>query len=126
MNTNDFYSQILGLKKPWVIETVDVDMDGQQVDIFVSYSSSSAPCQCGDECKIHDRSKVRQWRHLDTCQLITYIHCSLPRTKCHNCKVKTLQAPWAQPHGRFTALFEAAVINWLQGKEVWLNGALRM
>ena len=113
MNTNDFYSQLLGVLSPWSIDGVTPDMDSKRVDIQISYSDSQANCQCGKACPIHDRTNIRQWRHLDTCQLMTYIHCRLPRTKCADCKVKTLQAPWSQAHGRFTALFEVLVIEWL-------------
>ncbi len=113
MNTDHFYAQILGISAPWIIKDVDVNMDNQRVDIYITYDSNKANCQCGKQCLIHDRAKSRTWRHLDTCQLITYIHCSLPRTKCDTCKVKTHQPPWAQPSGRFTMLFEELVINWL-------------
>lgn len=113
MHTNDFYSQLLGIFSPWNIDDVTLDMDNKRVDIQISYSGSKASCQCDKDCPVHDRTNVRQWRHLDTCQLMTYIHCRLPRTKCDECKVKTLQAPWSLPHGRFTALFEALVIEWL-------------
>ena len=113
MNTNDFYSQLLGIVAPWSIGEVKLDIENKRVDIDISYSGSSASCQCGKVCRIHDRTNVRQWRHLDTCQLMTYIHCRLPRTKCDDCKVKTFQPAWSQPHGRFTALFETLVIEWL-------------
>ena len=113
MNTNDFYGQLLGINTPWIIENVELDMDEKRVDISINYSSKTAHCECGKECKIHDRSNSRTWRHLDTCQMMTYIHCALPRTKCDECKVKTFSAPWSEPHGRFTALFEALVIDWI-------------
>jgi transposase len=113
MNTNNFYGQLLGIEEPWLIENVELDMDEKRVDISVKYSAKTARCQCGKECKIHDRSDSRTWRHLDTCQMMTYIHCAVPRTKCDDCKVKTISAPWSSPHGRFTVLFEAMVIDWL-------------
>ena len=73
MNTNDFYSQLLGIVAPWSIGEVKLDIENKRVDIDISYSGSSASCQCGKVCRIHDRTNVRQWRHLDTCQLMTYI-----------------------------------------------------
>ncbi|MBU0710988.1 transposase family protein, partial [bacterium] len=33
-------------------------------------------------CKVHDRRKERVWRHLDTCQMKTFIHSHIPRVKC--------------------------------------------
>ena len=67
MNTNDFYSQLLGIVTPWSIDDVKLDIENKRVDINISYPGSKASCQCGKVCRIHGRTNVRQWRHLDTC-----------------------------------------------------------
>ncbi len=45
----DLYRQVLGLDKPWTVERVDLDVGGQQVDIWLEHESGtvwSCP-QCG-------------------------------------------------------------------------------
>jgi transposase len=54
---------------------------------------------------------TRKWRHLDFFQYETYIYAPLPRTKCSQCGVKTVDVPWANPQSGFTLLFEAWVIE---------------
>lgn len=116
MNDKELYRQILGVVSPWEITRIDLDMDKQQVDIYLEYPllSEGACPKCGKICKIHDRREERIWRHLDTCQLRTFIHCKTPRIKCEDHKTLTLDVPWAAEMGRFTKLFERLAIDMLQ------------
>jgi transposase len=61
---------------------------------------------------IDDREE-RVWRHLDTMQFTTHLHCRVPRVRCSEHGVKTLNAPWASKNSRFTLLFEAFAIKLL-------------
>ena len=73
------------------------------------------PCpECGAACKLHDHQPERQWRHLDTCQYRTILHAEPPRSECGEHGVRVAKLPWAEPSGRFTALFEALAISWLK------------
>ena len=116
MNDKELYRQILGVVSPWEITRIDLNMDKQQVDIYLEYPSlSEGPCpKCGKSSKVHDRREERIWRHLDTCQLRTFIHCKTPRIKCEDHKTLTLDVPWAAEMGRFTKLFERLAIDMLQ------------
>lgn len=76
---------------------------------------------CGGQASIYDHQK-RRWRHLDTCQLQTIIECEIPRASCDQHGVTQLPVPWAEKNSRFTALFEALVINWL--KEASISGVV--
>ncbi|MBW6504053.1 transposase family protein, partial [bacterium] len=86
------------------------------------------PCpECGAMCALHDHQPERQWRHLDTCQYKTILHAAPPRSNCPEHGARVVKLPWAEPGGRFTALFEALAISWLKAasqKEV--AGLLRM
>lgn len=113
MDTQQFYQQLLGLEAPWEVINVDLKLEDQRVDIEMLYNSKSVTCRCNKQCGIYDHSPRRSWRHLDTCQLVTYIHCRVPRSSCKTCKVKMIETPWAEPHGHFTALFEQCAIDWL-------------
>lgn len=68
---------------------------------------------CGRSCPGYDR-RPRRWRHLDTCQYQTILSCDVPRIECPEHGVLQVQVPWADEGSRFTALFEALVISWLQ------------
>jgi transposase len=57
----------------------------------------------------------RQWRHLDTMQFQTILHCRIPRVKCTDHGVKSIEVPWAEKNSRFTALFERLAMDVLLG-----------
>jgi len=60
---------------------------------------------------MHVNEKVtRRWRHLDTCHLRTIIEAQVPRVRCREHGTQMVQVPWAEPWGRFTALFERVAI----------------
>ena len=115
MEIEAHYGQLLGIKSPWEISRVDLDIEVQQVDIDIEYTSETGQCpECGIQCKKHDDRKKRSWRHLDTMQFSTLLHCHLPRVRCKEHGVKTVNAPWAGKNSRFTLLFESFAIRVLK------------
>jgi transposase len=66
---------------------------------------------CGGWTTLYDHVPVRRWRHLDTCQMLTIIECSVPRVKCDKDGIQQPKVPWADPHSRFTQLFEMRSID---------------
>jgi len=101
MDIEEHDSQLLGVHSPWDIYKVDLKMAEQRVDIMIDYSDSEGPCpECGAPCLKHDDRKERIWRHLDTMQFATHLHCQLPRVSCSVHGVKTVQPPWAGKHSR--------------------------
>jgi len=115
MDIEEHYSQLLGVNSPWDIHSVDLNMTEQRVDIVIEYTDIEGPCpECGALCPKHDDRKARTWRHLDTMQFATHLHCQVPRVRCKKHGVKTVQPPWAGKHSRFTLLFEAFAIRVLQ------------
>jgi transposase len=110
--TEEHYSKLLGLAPPWVVTRVKLNVEALRVDIFVEYGHTSGTCSdCGTDCRVYDRSPGRVWRHLDTMQFETFLHCDPPRTECARHGVKTMPLPWAGKHSRFTQLFEAFAIE---------------
>jgi transposase len=116
MQDRQLYQQILGIMSPWQVERVELALEEGEVRVFLEHDPRAAWCcpECGRECPLHDHQPQRVWRHLDTCQYRTLLHASLPRTQCAEHGVKVVRVPWAEPHGRFTALFEALAIDWLK------------
>ena len=113
MRDIELYQQILGLKSPWKVERVELSIADKRVDIHLTHKSEanwSCPT-CGKTMPLYDHSAERSWRHLDTCQVQTLLHASVPRVECTEHGVGQVSVPWALPHGRFTAMFEALIID---------------
>lgn len=117
MNDRKLYEQILGIAAPWHVEEVELKLEIGQVLIRVEGSSASEVCpECGERSPRYDKSE-RRWRHLDTCQYQTILMATVPRVKCNEHGVRQVRVPWSEERSRFTALFEALVIDWLRATE---------
>lgn len=109
------YHQLLGLPDTWSVEGVELSLDTPKVEIRIHYTGSGIKCpQCGSLGTVHDRSPEQRWRHLDTMQFETMIVARVPRCRCKDCGVKTIEVPWAVRHSRFTLMFEEVAILVLQ------------
>lgn len=115
MQDRQLYQQILGIVSPWFVSDVELDVESGEVHVYLEHRKGAAwSCvECGKECPLHDHQAERSWRHLDTCQFRTILHAELPRTSCEEHGVRVVEIAWAEPYGRFTALFERLVIDWL-------------
>lgn len=117
MNDKKLYEQILGITTPWHVEGVELQLERGQILIAVEGSSAVEVCpECGQRAPRHDRVEKR-WRHLDTCQYQTVLIAKVPRVRCDQHGVRQVKVPWSEERSRFTALFEALVIDWLQASE---------
>ena len=110
------YSLLLGLDDAWQVIDVDLRLEEQKVEIVLEAVSGHTHCcpECGSQRPLKDHAPERIWRHLDTMQFETVLKARLPRTECSDCGVKTIRIPWADPHGRFTLMFEAFAIRVLE------------
>ena len=116
MQDKELYQQVLGLTAPWSIQRVELNMAEQRVDIHVEHDPAAKWCcpECERSLSCYDHAEERTWRHLDTCQLQTHLHARIPRVKCPEHGVLRVSVPWAEPHSRFTMLFERLIIDVLQ------------
>jgi transposase len=115
MRDRELYAQILGIQSPWEVTDVKLDMARAEVRVYlVNRSRKRMPCpECEEPSPGYD-TQERQWRHLDTCQMQTLLIAHVPRVECRQHGVRQVKVPWAEERSRFTALFEAVVIDWLQ------------
>lgn len=116
MRDKDLYQQILGIRAPWRVSEVELDLAGGEVTVHVDREPDAGPLtcpECGRPCPGYDR-RPRRWRHLDTCQFRTILAADLPRVECPEHGARQIAVPWAEPGSGFTALFEALVIDWLR------------
>ncbi len=117
MNTlSEHYGLLLGLDRSWRVVDVDLTLEEKRVQIQIEHVPGAAVCcpTCSLQRPLKDHAPQRSWRHLDTMQFETILTARVPRTECPDCEVKTVEVPWAEPHGRFTLMFEAFAIRLLQ------------
>jgi len=107
MKDTSFYEQILGLKEPWEVQSVELKLDEKRVEVTLSYREGTlwACPESQERLPCHDHVE-RKWRHLDTCGFETLLKCRIPRLRLPDGKVWTVPVPWAEKHSRFTLLFE--------------------
>jgi len=115
MRDKDLYAQILGIKNPWQVSKVELALTEGEVTVHVEQEKGSKQCfpTCGKASPGYD-TRVRRWRHLDTCQYKTILEAVVPRVECKEHGVVTTAVPWAEPGSGFTVMFEALVIDWLK------------
>jgi transposase len=123
MRDTELYRHLLGLETPWTVSRVELDAKTQRVDVFAEHPRGTRwPCpECEEGAAmlaIHDHAPERSWRHLDSCQFMTYLHARPPRVNCPKHGVKQVRLPWADPKARFTALFERFAIDVLLETDV--------
>ena len=118
MRDKDLYSKILGIESPWSVTEVDLSLEQGEILVHIINWEKRPPCpECGKPCRGYD-SRSRRWRHLDTCQYRTVLVAQVPRIECPDHGVLQIGVPWSEEGSRFTALFEALVIAWLQEASV--------
>lgn len=107
------YGMLLGIKSPWEVSDVKLDMMGRRVEIGLEWKAGNAVVcpECGRQCAIADHAPERKWRHLDTMQFETLIRARVPRSRCQEHGVKTIAVPWAEPGSRFTLFFEGFALE---------------
>ncbi len=120
MDSVELYRQLPGLMPPWTVERVELDMARQHVEVYVGHAAGQrfACSECGLELGVYDHLASRDWRHLDSCQFLTYLHARPPRVSCPQHGVRQVNLPWAQAGSRFTSMFEALAIDVLQAANV--------
>lgn len=113
------YGQLIGLRPPWQVSQVEVSHADQEVQIFVVRAARPRlRCpECDRPCGGYD-TRERRWRHLDTMQYRTFVIAEVPRVQCERHGIRQVAVPWSDPGSRFTALFEALVIDWLREANV--------
>ena len=113
------WAQLIGVQSPWEVREVELSHPDQEVRIHVVRGPRPRlRCpECDRVCGGYD-TRERRWRHLDTMQYRTILIAQVPRVRCGEHGVQQVAVPWSDPRSRFTALFEALVIDWLREANV--------
>lgn len=126
MRDAELYRHLLGLAEPWGVERVELNVSEQRVDVWARHTDGhrfGCP-ECDVALAVYDHAEERVWRHLDSCQFMTYLHARAPRVNCPEHGVRQARLPWAQARSRFTSLFERLAIDVLLATDV--TGATRI
>jgi len=116
MKDTTLYEQLLGLKSPWSVKSVDLSLAEQRIVVVVVLKRGQVWGDPTDKTKrahIHSWHE-RQWRHLDTCQFETVIKARVPQLKYSDGTVEELSIPWSERYSRVTTLMAGFVIQLLQ------------
>lgn len=113
MDDKVLFAKILKLRPPWFIEKVIVDEKEERIDIYVSHEPNiRVRCpECDKFYATYDHAPERIFRHLDTCQMQTYIHIRLPRVNCPEHGVKQIDSEFGENGSQMTYAFESFVIR---------------
>src|ERR1700748_2727958 len=102
MNETELFSSALGVKPPWKVVDVKIDLGAQRVDIDLECEQSVwADSETRARLHVHGYEE-RSWRHLDTMQFETMIHAKIPRLKYPDGHTELAPVAWAEPHRRHT------------------------
>jgi transposase len=116
MDDKALYTKILGIKPPWFIAKVAVKEKQNRIDIWVDHEADirvRSPA-CGKYSGFYDHSPERVYRHLDTCQMSTFIHVRLPRVNCPAHGVKRIDSEFGANGSNMTFAFESFIIRVVQ------------
>lgn len=113
MDEKAFYTKILRIKLPWYVKDVVMDDVAQRIDIYVDHERDiRVRCpECEEFYGMYDHAPERVYRHLDTCQMQTYIHVRPPRVNCPTHGVKQIDSEVGENGSDMTYAFECLVIR---------------
>jgi transposase len=113
MDDKLLFTKILGLRPPWFIQQVVVDEPAQRVDIYVDHEPDiRVRCPVCDELYgLYDHASERVYRHLNTCQMQTYIHVRPPRVNCPTHGVKQIGSEFGENGSELSFGLESFVIQ---------------
>lgn len=92
---------------------MSLDVPPGMVEVRVEHRGKACCPKCGKICPGYN-ARPRRWRHQDTIQFRTFLVADVPRVRCQEHGVVQIATPWSESGSRFTALFEALVIDWLK------------
>jgi len=126
MDTKTLYRKLLKLTGPWEVVRVEVDEAARRVDVWVDHEPGvRVACPvCGEFGPVYDHAEERAYRHLDSCEMETYVHVRLPRSQCKAHGVRQILSEFGENGSAMTFAFEERMIAMLG--ECSLSGVQRL
>jgi transposase len=112
LDVRELYTRMLNIKLPWYIDRVIVDEGRQRIDVYIVHEPDiRARCpECQEFFSVYDHGPEREYRHLDTCEMQTYIHVNLPRVQCPLHGVRQIVSEFGEQPG-MTFSFEQRMLD---------------
>ncbi len=107
----ELFTKILEISLPWKLS--DIQLKDKVIKIFIDFERGSKfDCPiCGESSRVHD-TNYRLWRHLDIVDYKLYLMIKIPRIKCSEHGVKTInEIPWGRMNTHFTHKFESSILH---------------
>lgn len=113
LKDTELYTRLLGIRRPWYVREVRLSDSPERIDVYVDHEPGiEMPCpECDGYCPVYDHLAEREWQHLPTCHVPTYIHARLPRVKCKQHGVRCVLSEWSEPGAALTRAFEYHLID---------------
>ncbi len=93
MNRTEIFTLALGLKEPWFIYNVEIltnDNSVKELHIHFGFTRGSKfEDEKGESCPVHD-TQDKTWRHLNFFEHTCLLHCSVPRIRTSEGKVRLI------------------------------------
>lgn len=113
MRDRGLSARLPGIAAPWHVHDIELRLEEGEVHVRLAPEAAAHECpRCGVAAPGYD-TRERRWRHLDACQYRTIVIADVPCVHFATHGVVQIAVPWADAGARFTALFEALVIDWL-------------
>ncbi len=112
MAIDELFTQALGLGSPWKVVSTTFDPASKSLELDIDFERGARfpDPESGELCRVHDTVQ-RTWEHLRFFEHKTTLRARVPRIKTPSGAVKTVEVPWAKPHGGFTLLMEAFLLT---------------
>jgi len=116
MSEATIFAAAIGVKSPWEITSVNLDIESGTLNIEIDFVKGSEFEHVDEETgeiskyKAYDTS-VKTWRHMNFFQYRCYLHARVPRVLTSSGKVRRVIAPWEGLTSGFTMLFEALIMQ---------------
>ena len=116
MDEKALFTKILKIHLPWFVKEVVVNEKDQRIDIYVDHEREiQVRCpECDRFYGMYDHGPERVYRHLDTCEMSTFIHVRPPRVNCPTHGVKQIDSEFGENGSDMTFAFESYVIRLAQ------------
>ncbi|MFN7874033.1 MAG: ISL3 family transposase [Pirellula sp.] len=84
MEDKELYQHLLGLKTPWTVKEVKLNVQAEEIAVQVNHPRGTKFCcpECQRELPCYDHGEERRWRHVDSCQFKTILIAQVPRVNC--------------------------------------------
>lgn len=126
MEETAFFTQVLGITRPWYISRAELNKKKDRVDIYIEhYSEFAFPCpKCRKLCSVKGHTNERIFSHLNVCQMAAFIHVRFPRIKCPKHGVLQIVSELGEENSGMTFKFDNLVLGLEQ--EYSLEGVSRL